>query len=370
MKSLRKRMSVWFAVSFVLLAAAFTVLSYRLLRNELVEKSISKDYPDHPEWRLHGNFSESEVADITKELTEQALLGTLPLVAVALLVGWWLARQSLSPIARLNRQLRSKTPSNLGEPLALREVDAELRDLLAHLNDLLARLDASFREMNDYAAKVSHELRTPLAILRLKLEQAGDKIPPDLGEEMETELHHLTHVVEQALLVARADQGSVVALRAPCDVAALLTDLVGDFQLLASEQQRLLSLVAPGECWVLADVRHLQQVFHNLLTNALKHGWGDLTVRIRPGARPSVVIVNRVRAQGDTKPDALGLGLRVVGALMRLDPEIHFQRRRGRKFHAARLVFSGELPAPEIGKRRSQAALSERAASVDENYFI
>ena len=354
MNSLRARLTVWCGLVFLVLVVAFTFLTHHTLEDELRDRTWQKDYPDHPDWKLHGSFSEDEVRDISHELMESVAVWSVPLAALALLGGYWLAQHSLRPIASVNRQLQTKNSGNLGEPISLREMDEEFRDLVRQLNELLARLDRSFAEMNDYAAKVAHELRTPLAILRLKIEQSGGRIAPELADELEGELHRLTHVVEQSLLIARAERGRVMAMRSVFNLSLAMAEVVEDFQLLAAEQGRRFTLkTAPG-CWVSADPRHARQIAHNLLTNALKHGDGDLTVRVkRSGKFAALVVGNRVKGSGATEP-TLGLGLRVVGALLRLEPGMRLQRRHGTNYHVARLLMSSVQQPPSFTTNQSK----------------
>ena len=339
LRSLRLRLTVWFVLAFLLITVAFTWVTYVALEDELHVKTWQKDYPTHPDWTLHGSYTTAEVQDIVRELVESSLVWSIPLVLVAAAIGYWLARKSLNPIVSVNRQLEAKSASNLGEPIELSEVDEEFRDLLRQLNALLRRLDESFKEMNSYAAKVAHELRTPLAILRLKVEQSSGRIAPELAEELDEELHRLAHVVDQSLLIARAGQGRVAAQPLCLNLKATVTDVVQDFQMLAVEEKRNFTLIAPDECWVTADMGHLRQIIHNLLTNALKHGDGDLTVRVKClGDRAVLFVANFVTFK---EPNStLGLGLRVVEALLRLEPEIHFRRRRGNGYYAARVSFA------------------------------
>lgn len=338
MKSLRSRLTIWFGLVFLALVVTFTLLTHHTLEDELRNRAWQKDYPDHPDWKLHGSFSESEVEDISGELVESAVSWSIPLAVLALLGGYWLAERSLRPIASVNRQLQTKNSGNLGDPISLPEMDDEFRGLVRQLNELLKRLDSSFAEMNDYAAKVAHELRTPLAILRLKVEQPGGRIDPELADELEAELHRLTYVVEQSLLIARADRGRIMAMRSVFNFSLTLTEVVEDFQLLAADQGRRFTLESTPECWVSADPRHLRQVAHSLLTNALRHGDGDLLVRVKRRGKFAVLLVgNRARSTGTTEP-TLGLGLRVVAALLRLEPELKLQRRHRDNYYVTRLL--------------------------------
>jgi signal transduction histidine kinase len=343
-------MAIWFGVSFLGLTAGFVFCSYQRLESELRKKTWEKDYPTHPDWHLHGSFSEAEVRDITAELIEQTLAWSLPLVLLAALLGYSLARKSLRPIARVNDQLQAKSTANLGQPLDLPEIDVEFRDLLGHLNDLLKRLNLSFTEMNEYAAKVAHELRTPLAILRLKVEQAEGNICPELAEELQNELAHLSHVVDQSLLIARSDQGRVAAKPESVDLVAVMTEMLEDFQLLALEDGRRFLYSGPKGCPVQADKAHLRQIIHNLLSNALKHGVGDVAVRIAiQKQRAALTIANSKRAVDGPNPATLGLGLRVVAALVRLDPQLRFLRRSVKRCYVVRLRFNSRFAEESIG---------------------
>jgi hypothetical protein len=156
MKSLRTRLTLWFGIGFIVIAAAFSILINHTLEAELLEKACSKAYPDLPDWGLHNTLTEAEVKSISGQLMKSALIWAAPVVLLAIVGGYWLSRQSLRPIASVNRQLQAKNPGNLAEPISLPEADSEFRDLLRQLNDLLARLDSSFGEMNNYAAKVAH----------------------------------------------------------------------------------------------------------------------------------------------------------------------------------------------------------------------
>ena len=348
MRSLRKRMTAWFGISFIVLVAVLLVLAHRLFDAELRGQNWCQIFPNHPDWVLHGSYSDAEVKNLTRNLTASLFIGSLPVVGLAIGIGFWLARKSLRPIASVNQQLRDKTASNLGEPIRIPEVDNEFRELVRQLNELLSRLDVSFKEMNNYAAKVAHELRTPLAIIRLKVEHADGQLSTELAEELGNELHRLSYVVDQSLFIARAERGRVPSQPSIFNLTNTVRDVVEDFQLLATDQGRRFTLLAWPEYWVATDVRHVRQMIHNLLTNALKHGHGDLTVRVsRRSGKAGLFIFNHTSRKTDAAPDDLGLGLRVVAALLRLEPGIQYQRRRGRRYYAARLQMPAiETPAP------------------------
>lgn len=340
MKSLRWRLAAWFGGSVVLLLLTFVGFTHHFLKEELHDKSWQRNYPDHPDWKLHGSFSEAEVNDITQELIEISLLYGLPLTLAAVLIGFALSQKSLRPIARLNEQLQTIRAPDFSRRIELEEIDAEFRGLVRHVNDLLGRIEHAYTDMSEYAAKVAHELRTPLAILRLKVEQAGDRIPPELAEHLQTELYQIAHVIDQSLLIAKAEQGRVKLQRRAFDLAQLVSDVVEDFALLAQEKNRTVRITALPAARIQSDAKHLRQILHNLFTNALKHGHGDILVRLkRRGPRLSLIIGNGLRSHLNSPPETLGLGLRVVDTLLKLQPDIKYRRRLGQRGYFARLTL-------------------------------
>lgn len=340
MKSLRVRLTLWFALSFLAVTGVFLVLSYRHLDRQLRRKTFQKEYNINPNWILHGSYSEQEVRGIMAELVVATLKSSLPLVMVTLVLGYYIARKSLSPIASLNRQLQRISTRTLKHRVALPEADAQFRDLIRHLNDMLARLEKSFSEMSEYAAKVAHELRTPLTIIRLKVEQSEGGIEPELAEELQSELHRLSHVVDQSLLIAKADQGRLAWNPERFDLSDLLSEVVKDFHLLAREEGREVSLVAEPACLAATDPKYCRQILHALLTNALVHGRGQIVIRLLSRAgKVRLTMLNRVRQSPTASEQTLGLGLRVVRALLSLQPALGFRQHHGGRVHATQLTF-------------------------------
>src|SRR5206468_10036705 len=128
------------------------------------------------------------------------------------------------------------------------------------------------------------------------------------------------------------------------DLSALLQELVEDFDLLATADQRRLELRAEHVCRVETDARYCKQILHALLTNALIHGRGDIRIRLIPQrGRVRFAMVNAVRSSPTRSELTLGLGLRVVRALISQQPSLHFRQHHGSRFHATGLSFPAVL---------------------------
>jgi signal transduction histidine kinase len=326
-RSLVGRLAIWFGASFILVTVVMVLATHHHLQEELHDKNWKKDYPNHPDWKIHGSYSEAEIDDILDELIEGALLYGIPLSIGACLLGYWLARKSVSPISSVNQQLAAIDAQHLSQRIHLPEIDRDFKDLVRNINALIERLVIAFEEMNEYAAKIAHELRTPLAILRLKLEQAGESVPADLSEEVQAELHQLTHVVDQSLLIAKAEQGRMKLNRTEFDLGSVVEDISEDFSRLAAENNRAVQYTKPTQSMVTADPTLTRQIIHNFFSNAFKHGNAGISATIQPaGGNFCLTIRNACRAHAEGAVDTLGIGLRVVDTLLKLQPELKCER--------------------------------------------
>lgn len=349
MKSLRTRLTLWFTLGFVSVTVIQITLTYRRLDLELRKGTFERENKINPNWILHGSYTEEEIESIMGELLRSSLMVSVPLVLLITGLGYYIARQSLRPIENLNRQLQSVNPGTLGRKVELPEGDEQFRSLTRHLNEMLARLERSFLEMSEYAAIVAHELRTPITILRHKVEQAEGKIEADMAEDLQEELLRLNHVVEQSLLIAKAGQGRLIWRSEPVDLSALVTELVRDFDLLATALERNIRLHVESGHVVETDAKYCKQIIHALLTNALIHGRGDIRVRlIGRGRRVGFTTMNEVRSTPTQSELTLGLGLRVVRALVSQQPSLRFRQHHGNSHHASCLSF----PAASAGMSR------------------
>lgn len=349
MNSLRVRLSIWFCASFVVVAALFMIIAYWHLDRELRLEKWERAHPDHPDWILHDSYSDAEVRDIVGELIKSSLFASVPMILAALIAGYFLARKSTLPVEKLNAGLQSITSRNLSRRIVIIEADPDFRSVQDHINKLLDRLEKSFRQLNEFSARVAHELRTPLTLMRLQIEQAAGKIEPELSESLQEELKRLSEYVNQALLMARADQGRLDLKMERVNLGELLGDMIDVYRVLASADDRIIGMRRVEDCWIAADKKYLRQILHNLLTNALKHGRGKILIRQKEcGGRAVCTIFNEVAHPRPASELGIGMGLRVVTALASLHTSFRVRTRVCGNRFAAR--FSAPvLPSPEGG---------------------
>lgn len=140
---------------------------------------------------------------------------------------------------------------------------------------------ATFGE--ELVAIVSHDLRNPLAAASLSLRQAARGIEDSKAslhiQRADRSLARMQKMIEQLLDLTRVRLGSGIPVeRQPCDLAAILDDVVSE----ASSAHPSLSIekqiAADGRgSW---DPQRLAQLFTNLIANAAQHGHPGAPLRV------------------------------------------------------------------------------------------
>jgi PAS domain S-box-containing protein len=140
-------------------------------------------------------------------------------------------------------------------------------------NDELRRLD---RMKDEFIALVSHELRTPLTSIRgyleLLVEDVGALPPAQRGwiDVIDRNSIRLQSLVEDLLLAAQVEEGSLRLNVASFDLAALLADCLGSAAQAAAARGIVLAHEVGGVGTVVGDGGRVAQVIDNVVSNALK----------------------------------------------------------------------------------------------------
>lgn len=236
------------------------------------------------QWRIGvmGNAEERvvvgfDMSRLTAQLLETSRAFLIPLPAALLLIAagaLLTARRALRPVAALTRTAERITGSGLDQRIALTEADEEFTRLITVFNAMLDRLQRSFEQATRFSADAAHELKTPLTILQGRLEEAlreaeaGSPQQLVAGELLE-EVQRLKTIVHKLLLLSAADSGRLKLDPEPFDLTAAVEELYDDMLILAPGLS-VTKQLQPG-VQVLADNDLMQQVLHNLSSNAIKY---------------------------------------------------------------------------------------------------
>jgi PAS domain S-box-containing protein len=144
------------------------------------------------------------------------------------------------------------------------------------LSALNARLAAIDQRRTELLAMVSHDLHTPLTAIKGSLEVIlRENVGVELGRELLgialKNADRLFRLVSDILDLTRIESGRFKDRREPCDLVGSLLAAIDRIRPLAAERQIRLDLQAPdGVAPIPVDGVRMEQVFANLLDNALK----------------------------------------------------------------------------------------------------
>ena len=204
-----------------------------------------------------------------------------------------------------------------------------------------APVERSVEQMRRFMADAAHELRTPLTVLRSRAEVTLQQPRPaaeyaDALQAIELEARRLGSIVEDLLILARADAGERPIVRERVYLDDLTLDAAGTARVVAQAKGVDLELDEFDEAAVEGDPTLLRQLVMILLDNAVKFTARGGRVRVRVGSandRPMLLVEDTgvgiapeqlphvferfyrgdpSRSRGDGGVDGAGLGLSIA----------------------------------------------------------
>jgi signal transduction histidine kinase len=127
----------------------------------------------------------------------------------------------------------------------------------------------------DVLARVAHEMRQPLsaatAAVTIMTRDGDAGRRAQACHVLERQCARLSRLLEDLLVVARLGNDVTTLKAEDLDLGRLLLDLSDAFRPLVGVTGHQLDVVCPPrDCWVHGDAIRLDQVFSNILTNAIK----------------------------------------------------------------------------------------------------
>lgn len=208
-----------------------------------------------------------------------------------------------------------------------KHADEEHNRLLCEAMEARNTAIAASRAKDEFLAALSHELRTPLnPVLLLASDGAENpEVPASIRSTFETIRNNISleaKLIDDLLDLTRIAHGKLTFELKPLDLHAVLADAVRIVSVTVEGRPGPITLdLQAARSTVAGDAVRLQQVFWNLLINAVKFTPVGGTVTVRTTLKDDALIVIEVR---DT-----GIGLRESDIGRIFDPFSQVERRRG-----------------------------------------
>ena len=254
---------------------------------------------------------------LAAEIIKGVMLPQFVILPLSVLLVWMALARGIKPLHRLEERIRARKPDDLS-PLDHKAVPLEVAPLVDAVNDLMQRLHDSMATQKRFLADAAHQLKTPLAGLRMQadLAQRDGTSTEDLKRSLQQigrSSIRATHTVNQLLSLARAESAGNALVRAPCDLPALVIEVV--HECLPRAMDRHIDLgydgAEPGQLAqrIAGNSTLIKELVRNLVDNAINYTPssaarpGMVTVRVVPDPFGRVVVL-QVEDTGPGVPEA------------------------------------------------------------------
>ncbi len=214
----------------------------------------------------------SEAVETTARTVALLLAGGSPIViAGAAAATFWLVRRSLRSVDAIRARVAEISTSDLAERVPVPDGRDEIAALAVTMNQMLSRIEAGHRAQQRFLGDASHELRSPLATIISGLEVA-EAHPDLLDAELAVntllpEAHRMRTLIEDLLLLARADERSLVRRK-----EELALDDVAEVEAARARREARCAIdtdICPARCS--GDPVAISRMIRNLVENAVRH---------------------------------------------------------------------------------------------------
>jgi heavy metal sensor kinase len=213
----------------------------------------------------------STVDAALERLLKIMLIGGAVILLMSLLLGDYLTRRALQPIDTIAQTAQQITAADdLSRRIPYNGPPDELGQLTQTFNDTLGRLERLFDAQRRFVADVSHEMRTPLTTIRGNVDlMRRIGYDDEAMVAIDGETRRMSRLVEDLLLLAKADAGRLPLEKTPVDLDTLVLGVYHQAQVLSDAVTVHLGQVEPAR--VLGDTDRLKQLLLNLVSNGLKY---------------------------------------------------------------------------------------------------
>jgi signal transduction histidine kinase len=233
----------------------------------------------------------SEAVEATVRTVALLVAGTAPIITgVAAAASYRLVRRSLQSVDAIRSRVAEISTSDLAERVPVSTSRDEISALAVTMNEMLARLEAGHQAQQRFLSDASHELRSPLSTIISGLEVA-EAHPELLDAELAVdtllpEAHRMRVLIEDLLLLARADEQSLVMRK---EEVAL--DELAEVE--AARVRREAGCTVQVDIWptrLTGDAAGMSRMIRNVVDNAVRHAKSLIVIEV--GSRDGTAILS------------------------------------------------------------------------------
>ena len=229
----------------------------------------------------------SPVQDIVDRVT-QVLRGLMIFnvifIVIVAVITFYMSNMFTLSIRKFNRAIAKMSGGDFSVRVNEKEI-AEFGELAKAFNSMSERLENLDASRNQFVSDASHELKTPLASMKILSESllSQPDAPAELYREflgdINSEIDRLSLVINDLLTLVKTDKGIETLIIGDVELGELIRRITSTVAPLA-QKKHITVAYQYRDVTVRADELRMQQLFTNLIDNAIKYSPENTTITV------------------------------------------------------------------------------------------
>ena len=240
-----------------------------------------------------------EIYESLHEIQIKIMTWLIVVAAAVIVMSMFVIRTITRPVNELREGISKMSSGDFSARVNVRGRN-EFSELASAFNSMTMRIEQLDKSRSQFVSNASHELKTPLSTMKILIESIlyQDPIDPGMTKEflsdVNKEIDRLNRIVSDLLTLVNIDSGGMKLNSADLDIQDLILEQVKRLAPLARENGIELDCSAREAMEITGDTVKLQQVFYNVIDNAIKYTprGGDVHVSLSRAGKRAIIRVS------------------------------------------------------------------------------
>ncbi|MGH7929547.1 MAG: sensor histidine kinase, partial [Candidatus Binatia bacterium] len=219
-------------------------------------------------------------------------------MALAALIGWFMAKRALANVEEVTRTAQAISASDLHQRVPVKGQADEIAKLATTFNDMLDRIETLVTEMKEMNENIAHDLRSPITRIRgmaemtLTTGKAIGEYEAAVASTVE-DCDRLLEMINTMLYISQTEATTEKLTTQEVDMTGVVRNACELFQPVAEDKGVNLVLEIQSDLKVQGVLQGLQRMLANLIDNALNYtpSQGTVTISVTGNEKLGIIAV-------------------------------------------------------------------------------